>query len=308
MPSNQPVSIDNTAIRSVLSWLEQALLAVRSVYYKRDAIAQRQVPFVEIQNDMHLLLGLLQHKPNFQHFHIHHVWQLDAYLRALGYWMRDAAKFSAAAANGAPDAALTDEMWMSLLMVFDNPDVAGLRRALRMRHGYAITSMMGRLQNCRTRAHDLVLVRVDVGHQGDYGFAGLGIPDGYVPFIQQCNQLRQLIREEFSRGYVHDEAKLIYTWEKGLRARLLLVMDAQEVLSDEGFGDAVCRLWTNQVGGTGAHAYNCNNNWHKARQIPCGIGYFPMTEGQFAERINPMVVSLAKADTMLNVAFPSQNR
>ncbi|MDH5859277.1 hypothetical protein, partial [Lampropedia aestuarii] len=223
-------------------------------------------------------------------------------------WGDYPAKFSSAASNGAPDATLTDQMWMSLLMVFDNPDVAGLRRALRMRHGHAITSMMGRLQNCRTRAHDLVLVRVDVGHQGDYGFAGLGIPDGYAPFVQQCNQLRHSIREQFSRGYVHDESKLIYTWDKGLRARFLFVMDAQESLSDEGFGDSVCRLWTNQVGGAGAIAYNCNNNWFKTRQTPCGIGYFPMTEGQFAERINPMVVSLAKADTMLNIAFPCLSR
>lgn len=303
-----PHSTDNAPIRSVLSWLEQALSIVHGIYLKRHSIVQKNVPFIELQRDMQGLLALLRHQPDFRQFNVQHVWHIDAHLRAFAHWMGDARQFLRNAPDGIPDQALTDEMWMTLLATFDFTDVAQLRRRSRMHHGQAITAMTGRLQQCKMRAPDLALIRVDVGHQGDYSFAGVGQPDGQGQFVRRCNQLRSLIREEFSRSFVHDEVKLVYSSAKGLRARLLLAMDAQEVLSDERLGDAVCKLWLNQIGGDGAHAYNCNNTWFKALQIPCGIGFFPLASENFHEQVNPMMVSLAKPNAMFAAAYPTSKQ
>ncbi|THT97706.1 hypothetical protein E9531_15525 [Lampropedia puyangensis] len=296
------------ALCTALAWLEQCREVVKTVYRKRYALTQGQTPFVERQQDMAALLELLRGKPSLGTVNIQHVWQLDAYCRAFAHWLSNERDFLSSAHSAMPDEALTDMMLTQLLLAFEMPDVVALRQSIRKRHAHAITAMFGRLQQCKMRAPELMLLRIDLGRANDFGHEGIGLSQGHLPFVNQCTELLAWMRQEFAHAYVHDEMKLVYSAAKGLRARVLIAMDCEQVYSDQAVGDAVCKAWTNRFGPTGATAYNCNNPWYKSQQSPCSIGFFPLEQGSFMERVNPMVVSLTQAEPLLHVAFPDLNR
>ncbi|WP_158291817.1 inovirus-type Gp2 protein [Lampropedia puyangensis] len=198
----------------------------------------------------------------------------------------------------------------ALIEIFDSSNFLMKLDSSQRLQEHNTTSMVRRVCGFKARHSKLMIVRLDVGFSLNPPELEIGSKSGHKVLTDNLDLLVKSIRADYSYSYIHHEAKLEYSQERGLHAHLLFLFNGSVVREDETIGFLIAQRWRAQFHADVGWAYNDNNPIRKAQLKPYGLalGVFNEDSPQFVANVCNAVRYMAKPDHLLRLAFPGIRR